>query len=46
MTTPDPKPQTDPREMLEKASRDQLLRLIEDIYKVKPWHDREPMGRA
>lgn len=46
MTTPDPKPQPDPRDILEKASREQLLRLLEDIRNVTPWHEREPMGRA
>lgn len=46
MTTPDPKTQTDPNDILQQASREQLLRLLEDIRKVKPWYDREPMGRA
>lgn len=46
MTTPETKKTTDSREVLESASREQLLRLIEDIRKIPAWYDREPMGRA
>ena len=46
MTTPETKKTKDPREVLDSASREQLLRLIEDIRKIPAWYDREPMGRA
>lgn len=46
MTTPEAKKTSDLREVVESASREQLLKLIEDIRKIPAWYDREPMGRA